>query len=87
MDWCTSPLNEMIRLYPLGVLDGLSASRIIRSDKELGKIPIIMISSIANSAHAGLFPTDDYVPVNSFLTKPVDPQKLLGEVRRWTTEM
>jgi len=69
-----------------GVLDGLNASRIIRSDKELGKIPIVMISSIANSTHAGWFPTDDYVPVNSFLSKPVDPQKLLSEVRRWTAD-
>jgi Lrp/AsnC family transcriptional regulator for asnA, asnC and gidA len=70
-----------------GVLDGLNASRIIRTDKELGKIPIIMISSIANSSSAGWFPTDDYVPVNSFLSKPVDPQKLLGEVRRWTADL
>jgi len=69
-----------------GVLDGLRVSHVMHSDKELAKIPIIMISAIADSPHAGLFPTNEYVPVNGFLTKPVEPHKFLSEVKRWASQ-
>jgi Lrp/AsnC family transcriptional regulator for asnA, asnC and gidA len=65
-----------------GVLDGLNASQAMRADKELAQIPVVMVSSIASSPYAEMFPTDEYVPVNSFLVKPVAPQKLLDEVKK-----
>jgi len=67
-----------------GVLDGLNTSRLMRGDKDLAKIPIVMVSSIVDSPYAGMFPTDEHVPVDSFLTKPVSPERLLAEIQRWT---
>ncbi len=64
------------------VLDGLNASLAIRADQGLKRIPILMISSITSSDYAGMFPTDEYVPVESFLSKPVGPEQLLDEVGR-----
>lgn len=65
-----------------GVLDGLDASFRMRSDRGVSKTPILMVSSIASSDHAALFPTDEYVPVENFLSKPVGPDQLLAEVKR-----
>lgn len=67
-----------------GLLDGLDASRAMRLDESLRRIPIIMVSSIASSDYAGMFPTDEYLPVDVFLSKPVNPARLLEEVERLT---
>lgn len=67
-----------------GLLDGLDASHAMRLDQNLQRIPIIMVSSIASSEYAGMFPTDEYLPVDTFLSKPVNPARLLEEVRRLT---
>jgi two-component SAPR family response regulator len=42
----------------------------------------VMITSIANTDYAELFPTDEYVHLNTFLTKPVAPERLVKEVNR-----
>ncbi len=65
-----------------GVLDGLDASMQMRAEQGLSRIPILMISSITSSDYAAMFPTDEYIPVESFLSKPVGPQQLLDEVNR-----
>ncbi len=67
-----------------GLLDGLDASRAMRLDQNLQRIPIIMVSSIASTEYAGMFPTDEYLPADTFLSKPIDPARLLEEVRRLT---
>jgi len=69
-----------------GILDGLDASMLIREEQGLKRTPILMISSITNSDYAAMFPTDEYVPVDSFLSKPVGPRQLLDEVRRLISE-
>jgi two-component SAPR family response regulator len=46
------------------------------------KIPIVMITSIANTDYAELFPSDESVHLNTFLTKPVAPERLVEEVNR-----
>ena len=66
------------------VLDGLNLTRQIRDDPQLRDIPVIMISAIVSKEEAGVFPTDEYLAVDSFLTKPVDPANLLKEVARLT---
>ena len=66
------------------VLDGLNLTRQIRDDPQLRDIPVIMISAIVSKEEAGVFPTDEYLSVDSFLTKPVDPANLLKEVARLT---
>ncbi|NLE44009.1 MAG: response regulator [Chloroflexi bacterium] len=64
------------------VLDGLSVSQQLSDHPDFKHIPIIMITSIANTDYAELFPTDEYVHLDSFLTKPVPPDRLLAEVDR-----
>ena len=65
-----------------GVLDGLGASHEIRADRSLRDVPVVMVTSIPSSEYAGMFPTDESLPVDAFLTKPVEPARLVGEVRR-----
>jgi CheY-like chemotaxis protein len=64
------------------ILDGLNVSQQLQDDPEHKDIPIIMVTSIANTDYAALFPTDEYVHINTFLTKPVLPNRLLQEVKR-----
>jgi CheY-like chemotaxis protein len=64
------------------VLDGLSVSQELGEHEDYGQVPIIMITSIANTDYAELFPTDEYVHLDTFLTKPVAPERLVKEVNR-----
>ena len=64
------------------VLDGVSVSFAMSEDPELREIPIIMISSIPDSPNAEMFPTDEYVPISAWITKPVNPETLLKTVQR-----
>jgi len=64
------------------VLDGLDLSDRMQADAHLKKIPIIMVSAIASSNYAGMFPTDAYVAIDAWLSKPVAPQALLETVKR-----
>jgi len=63
------------------ILDGLNVSQQLFQDPEHSGIPIIMVTSIANTDYAALFPTDEYVHISAFLTKPVLPEQLLRQVQ------
>jgi CheY-like chemotaxis protein len=64
------------------VLDGVDTSAALRDDDELRQIPLVMISSIAQSEHADQFPTDEYMHVDAWLSKPVQPQELLEAIEK-----
>jgi CheY-like chemotaxis protein len=64
------------------VLDGLSVSQELGRSPDYRDIPIIMVTSIASTGYAQLFPTDEYVHLDSFLSKPVSPERLAKEVQR-----
>lgn len=64
------------------VLDGLHMSQEMANDLEQENIPILMVTSIANSDYAALFPTDEYVHIDDFVTKPVAPDELLKRVEK-----
>jgi len=64
------------------VLDGLNVTRQMRDDPVLKTVPVIMISAIVSREEAGVFPTDEYLAVDAFMTKPVDPADLLQQVAR-----
>jgi len=64
------------------VLDGLSASRALSEDATTARIPIIMITSIASTSYADYFPTDEYLHVRAFMSKPVSPADLIKQVNR-----
>lgn len=62
------------------VLDGLQMSRRMQENPEHKRIPILMVTSIANTDYAALFPTDEYISIDGFLSKPVAPNVLLERV-------
>jgi CheY-like chemotaxis protein len=64
------------------ILDGVYVVHAMREDADLLHIPVIMVSSIASSPDAAMFPTDEYLPVDMWITKPVQPDDLLGKVDR-----
>ena len=64
------------------VLDGVSVSRKMNEDDATRDIPIVMVTSIANTDYADLFPTDEYIHIDAFLSKPIDPEKLINKIRR-----
>jgi len=62
------------------VLDGLHMSQEMAEDPEQAATPILMVTSIANSDYAALFPTDEYVHIDGFVSKPIAPADLLERV-------
>jgi len=64
------------------VLDGVNVSFAMSEDPNLTSIPIVMISSIPDSPNADQFPTDEYVPISAWITKPVQPNNLVQTVKR-----
>jgi formate transporter len=64
-------------------LDGVALSRKMALDPALKAIPIIMISSIDSSRHAALLPDDLHIPIDAWISKPVDPDHLLKTIRRF----
>ena len=66
-------------------LDGLNVSHEIQADPNLKGTRVIMVTSIMDTAHAGLFPTDEYVPIDAWITKPVQPEAMLNAIARYCT--
>ena len=64
------------------VLDGVHVSHEMSAEPALKKVPIVMVSSITSSAQAGMFPTDEYIPIDDWISKPVQPDALLERVDR-----
>lgn len=63
------------------ILDGVNVSQKLHDDADLREIPLVMISSIASTDHAQMFPTDEYVHLDRWLSKPVQPEELLKTVK------
>ena len=76
------PALVILDLIMDSVLDGVSTSERIYNDPDVRDIPIIMVTSIANTDYAALFPTDEYIHISAFLSKPITPRQLLREVNR-----
>ena len=62
------------------ILDGLDVSREMAEDPALKSVPVIMVTSLTGVKGSGMFPTDEYAPVDEWLSKPVDPDTLLARV-------
>jgi CheY-like chemotaxis protein len=62
------------------VLDGLDVTREMAQDPVLKDIPVILITSLTGVKGTGVFPTDEYIPVDEWMSKPVDPDALLARV-------
>lgn len=65
--------------------DGFEMAREMKQDPEVKDIPILMLTAVEGKtglefkSAAG---DPDWLPVESFLNKPVDPQTLLAEVEK-----
>lgn len=79
----TRPALIIMDIMMKGVLDGLNASWQIQADPALRNIPILVVSSIASSEYAEVFPTEGRFPADQFLSKPVEPATLIKEVKRF----
>jgi CheY-like chemotaxis protein len=64
-------------------LDGYYTTQQIADDPDLRQVPIVMISSIATSQYAEAFPTNQFLDIREFISKPVDPEDLLKTVKRY----
>ena len=64
-------------------LDGYLTTQQIFDDPELREVPIVMISSIATSQYAASFPTNQYLNILEFVSKPIDPETLLKKLKGW----
>ena len=69
----------------MGTLDeGFHLAYQIRNDEEIKEIPILMITAVG--AQTGfdfdLHKDEDFLPVDEFIEKPVNPKVLLDTVRR-----
>jgi CheY-like chemotaxis protein len=62
------------------VLDGLNVSEQLAHDPDARFMPVIMVSSIADTPHARLFPMEEQPHMDAWLSKPVDPATLLAKV-------
>jgi formate transporter len=64
-------------------LEGVDLARRMAADPKLKDIPIIMISSIDSTYHAGKLPDSIPLPIDAWLSKPVNPEVLLKTIRRF----
>lgn len=62
------------------ILDGLDVSREMAEDPDLKDVPVIMVTSLTGVKGSGMFPTDEYIPVDEWLSKPIDPDTLVERV-------
>ncbi|MHC4062793.1 MAG: response regulator [Planctomycetota bacterium] len=65
--------------------DGFEMSRELKKDPQARDIPILLLTAVEERTGIGFKSTagdPDWLPVDSFLDKPVEPQVLVGEVRR-----
>ena len=64
-------------------LEGVGVARRMAGDPALAQIPIVMISSIDSSQYADQLPDDVQIPIDAWISKPVNPDHLLKTIRRF----
>ncbi len=79
----SEPFDLVLMDIQMPVMDGLTATKLIRADKRFGKLPILAMTAHAmsgdreRSLHAGM---------NDHITKPIDPNRLQAALIRWMPE-
>jgi len=64
--------------------DGFEMSRQLKKDDQLKNMPVLMLTAIENKTGIDFKSTAGdplWLPVDAFLSKPVEPQTLLAEVK------
>ena len=62
------------------VLEGLNVSEQLAQDPAAKFMPVIMVSSIAETPYAHVFPMEEQPHMDAWLSKPVEPKVLLAKV-------
>lgn len=65
-----------------GATEGIDFARKLHQDPILSHLPVIMITSIADSRYSGLATPEDVPFVAGWLAKPVSPRQLIAAVRQ-----
>jgi CheY-like chemotaxis protein len=63
-------------------LEGVDLCKKIRSEPALASLPIVMVSSIGTTEYAAEFPDDVRLPIDTWLSKPLQPAVLVKTVKR-----
>jgi PAS domain S-box-containing protein len=78
------PFDLVLMDIQMPVMDGLTATRLIRADDRFAKLPILAMTAHAmsgdreRSLNAGM---------NDHITKPIDPNRLMAALVRWMPEL
>jgi CheY-like chemotaxis protein len=62
------------------ILDGLDVGREMAEDVELKDIPVIMVTSLTGARAQAEQLSGEYVPVEDWIHKPIDPDALLERI-------
>ena len=62
--------------------DGFHATYELRNSEATRAIPILMVTSVNQTVSYKFEPDATWLPVDSFVEKPVKPERLLEEIRR-----
>jgi two-component system alkaline phosphatase synthesis response regulator PhoP len=62
------------------ILDGLDVGREMAEDPDLKDIPVIMVTSLTGARAQADQLSDEYVPVEDWIHKPIDPDILLKRI-------
>jgi CheY-like chemotaxis protein len=65
------------------ILEGVDVSKEMESDPDLKDVPVVMVSSIATTEYASDFPDDEAIPIEAWISKPIQPTVLLRTVARF----
>lgn len=83
---------EMIRKTPPDLIvldimmdtinDGIETAQKIKKNSEWKNIPIIMLTNVNQEFPMNISGDEDYLPVELFLEKPLDPDTFLSEIKK-----
>jgi len=62
--------------------DGFRVARELRNSESTSAIPLLMVTSINKRFGSDVGPDDKWLPVDAFIDKPVEPQRLLDEIEK-----
>jgi CheY-like chemotaxis protein len=62
--------------------EGFDVSRDVRNSEQFKNIPIIMLTGVNQTVPFKFEPDPVWLPVDTFLEKPVKPERLLEEVKK-----
>ena len=62
--------------------DGMFVAQDLRKDEVCKDIPIIVVTAVNQTPPFNIGPDEAWLPVDVFLEKPVEPERLLAEIEK-----